>query len=168
MKVIVFLFVLFCTFSLYGQGNLLVFTGNVDRIQQVTYQVYNPDPAGAPVTVQQIGVEYHPMYPNGDPEPIDLRILFSFWPNNTRNLDNCVRWFNFVQHRELAFNINGQPGAWDGSKSPWPYLQITFAPGTKQIHTFTYPDNQEVWLWDSKDVQCWEVMDWRAPYFPNL
>jgi hypothetical protein len=95
-----------------------------------------------------------------------MKIFFPLMPDDARHVNNCIRWFNKVQAQELKLNFNGQPGFWDGLKSPWPYLQITFKDGTQQIHTHDLNGN-DVWLWDGKDVQCWEVMDWHAPYFPN-
>ena len=75
---------------------------------------------------------------------------------------SCIKWFNKVRDRELKLNFNGLPGYWNVNLSPWPYLQVVFTQGTKQIFEHGL-DGHPVWLWDGRDVQCWEVMDWRAP-----
>jgi hypothetical protein len=170
MKLALLALLLFASIGCFAQGLIVVGTGNVDTIQFQSYQAVNPDPSGMPLTVAQIGIEYHVMDMDSSPVPIDLKIFFpltSLTPAGKRNVDNCVRWFNKVQTAELRLDINHQPGFWDGSKSPWPYLQITFVKDTQQIYT-TDLNGNPVWLWDGKDFECWEVMDGRAPYFPNL
>lgn len=149
-----------------GDGLTLLSTGNVDRLHYSEVQVVNPDPAGAPLTVPIIGVELHFMDMGPGFWPIDLRIYFPLMPNNARNVENCVEWFTKTQNREVALNINHQPGWWDGTKSPWPYFQVAIKPGTQQIHTWTV-DGAEIWLWDANDVQCWLADDNLAPYWQN-
>ena len=145
-----------------------VFIGNEDTIKSGTFQAVNPDPNGTPLAVTSIGVEWHVMDMDQNPVPIDLEIHFLLWAGGSpRNLNDCVRWFNRVQARELSLDIDHLPRRWDGNASPWPYLAISIAQGAKQIFTHDLNGNP-MWLWDAKDVQCWEVMDWRAPYFPNL
>ena len=157
----IFTAILFCTSLVWGQ-----WIGNVDTVKSSTYQVRNPNPAGAPIAVTQIGLEYHVMDMNSDPVPVDLKVFFPLWPDNARNLANCVRWFNKVQTRELALNVYHLPGYWDSSKSPWPYLQISIAKGAREIYTYDL-SGHDVWLFKASDVTCSEVMDWRAPYFVN-
>jgi hypothetical protein len=157
---------LFTSIGCFAQG-LVVFTGNVDRMTFTTFEVINPDPSGIPITIPQIGIEYHFMdMKKGTFVPIDMEIYFPLLPDSNGNVSNCIKWFNQVRDRELKLNFNGLPGYWNANISPWPYLQVAFTPGTKQIFVHGL-DGHPVWLWDGRDVQCSEVMDWHAPYVGN-
>jgi hypothetical protein len=151
-----------------AQGNRLMFTGNVDRIQYNTVQVFNPDPAGTPLTIPVIGVEYHYLDPAPGFYPVDLKIFLPILTDDPRGIENCVEWFGKTQEHELALNTNRQPGQWDPLKSPWPYLQVNFNPRVTQVQTWVVnPDGTqgaEIWLWKNTDVQCQQIADNLCPY----
>jgi hypothetical protein len=107
---------------------------------------------GKAVTVLRITADYHQMnLPPHTAQPIGLRNFFYVLKGSpTGHSARCEAYIKKVQKDEAA---------WTKASPTFPYLEINFAQGAKQVTVNGIGVYREI------DIQCWEAFDMGPPVF---